>query len=146
MKLPLSIEFQTSHRYQQCTRYYSLFMGQEDLEHHLIRSMSKICMPKELSTFDVHHMMTQSGILILRDVVYRKICDALRDLVPFVEFKKREKHPSKSVTFSKVAGLQHANLLKVTLLHGCTKMIPNRATHYYEYQKRICHCFGEVLQ
>ena len=31
-------------------------------------------------------------------------CDALRDLVPFVQFKKREKHPWRSVTFSKVAG------------------------------------------
>ena len=34
--------------------------------------------------------------------------DVLRDLVPFVQFKKREKHPCRSVT-----------LLKVTLLHGC---------------------------
>ena len=31
------------------------------------------------------------------------ICDALRDLVPFVQFKKSEKHPWRSVTFSKVA-------------------------------------------
>ena len=30
--------------------------------------------------------------------------DVLRDLVPFVQFKKREKHPWRSVTFSKVAG------------------------------------------
>ena len=30
--------------------------------------------------------------------------DDLRDLVPFVQFKKREKHPWRSVTFSKVAG------------------------------------------
>ena len=28
------------------------------------------------------------------------ICDALRDLVPFVQFKKREKYPWRSVTFS----------------------------------------------
>ena len=26
------------------------------------------------------------------------ICDALRDLVPFVQFKKREKHPWRSGT------------------------------------------------
>ena len=32
------------------------------------------------------------------------ICGALRDLVPFVQFKKRKKHPWRSVTFSKVAG------------------------------------------
>ena len=31
-------------------------------------------------------------------------CDTLRDLVPFVQFKKREKHPWRSVTFSNVAG------------------------------------------
>ena len=31
-------------------------------------------------------------------------CDALRDLVPFVQFKKREKYPWRSATFSKVAG------------------------------------------
>ena len=29
--------------------------------------------------------------------------DALRDLVPLVQFKKHEKHPSKSITFSKVS-------------------------------------------
>ena len=32
-----------------------------------------------------------------------KICGALRDLVPFVQLKKREKYPWRSVTFSKVA-------------------------------------------
>ena len=31
-------------------------------------------------------------------------CDALRDLVAFVQFKKLEKHPWRSVNFSKVAG------------------------------------------
>ena len=34
------------------------------------------------------------------------ICDALRDLVPFVQFKKREKHPWRSVNFSKIAGFR----------------------------------------
>ena len=32
------------------------------------------------------------------------ISDVLRDLVPFVQFKKREKHQWGSVTFNKVAG------------------------------------------
>ena len=32
------------------------------------------------------------------------ICDELRDLLPFVQFKKREKHPWRNATFSKVAG------------------------------------------
>ena len=31
------------------------------------------------------------------------IYDALRDLVPFVQFKKREKHSWRSDTFNKVA-------------------------------------------
>ena len=43
----------------------------------------------------------------------------LRDLVPFVQFKKCEKHSSRSVTFSKVAGLKPATLLKVKFFHGC---------------------------
>ena len=34
----------------------------------------------------------------------RTICHALRDLTPFVQFKRREKQPLKSVTFSKIAG------------------------------------------
>ena len=37
-------------------------------------------------------------------VIFKTICDALRYLVPFVQFKKREKHARRSVTFSKVAG------------------------------------------
>ena len=32
-------------------------------------------------------------------------CDALRDLVPFAQFKKREKHLWRSANFSKVVGL-----------------------------------------
>ena len=40
-------------------------------------------------------------------------CNALHDLVAFIQFKKREKHPWRSVNFSKVAGW------KLTLLHGC---------------------------
>ena len=32
------------------------------------------------------------------------IRDVLRDLLPFVQFKKRKKHPWRSITFSKVAG------------------------------------------
>ena len=44
--------------------------------------------------------------------------DVLRDLVQFVKFKKREKHPW-SVNFSKVAGFKPRSLLKLTLLHGC---------------------------
>ena len=47
---------------------------------------------------------------------------ALRYLIAFVEFKKREKHPWRSVNFSKVAGL-----LKLTLLHRCFSRFLNCA-------------------
>ena len=46
------------------------------------------------------------------------ICGALHYLISFVQFKKRGKHPLRSVTFNKVVGFKPANLLKVTLLHG----------------------------
>ena len=36
--------------------------------------------------------------------IYEPICDVLRNLIPFVQFKKREKHPWRSVHFSKVTG------------------------------------------
>ena len=52
-----------------------------------------------------------------RDVVL-KIWQALRDLVPSVQFEKREKHPWDSVTFHEVAGWSLQVTLKVTLLHG----------------------------
>ena len=48
------------------------------------------------------------------------ICDALRNLVTFVQFKKREKLPWKSDTFSILfVKLKPATLLKVSLLYGC---------------------------
>ena len=33
---------------------------------------------------------------------WKPICDALRDLLSYVQFKKREKHPWRNVTFSLV--------------------------------------------
>ena len=44
-------------------------------------------------------------------------CDALRGFLSIVQFKKREKYPCGSVTFSKVAGEKPATLLKVTLFN-----------------------------
>ena len=41
---------------------------------------------------------------ILKNNQHAITCDALRDLAPFIQFKKREKHPWRRVTFSKVAG------------------------------------------
>ena len=39
----------------------------------------------------------------LKKQPFTDICAALRDLVAFVQIKKHEKHPGKSVNFSKVA-------------------------------------------
>ena len=58
----------------------------------------------------------------LADVSSQTILDALRDIVPFVQFKKRKKHPWRSVTFN-----QPATSLKVTLLHGCFSRFLNCA-------------------
>ena len=40
------------------------------------------------------------------------ICDALRNLVSFAQFKKSEKYPSRSVNFNKVAGFAFFKLYK----------------------------------
>ena len=53
------------------------------------------------------------------------ICGALRDFVPFVQFKEREKHPWRSVNFSKVGRPNPATLIKLTLLHGCFSCFSN---------------------
>ena len=42
---------------------------------------------------------------LIKDPRVSEHCNVLRDLVPFVQFKKREKHPWRTVTFSKVASL-----------------------------------------
>ena len=56
----------------------------------------------------------QKGDTDLSVFKLRKInCCSLRDMIRFVQFKKREKHPWRSVTFGKLA-----TLLKVILLHG----------------------------
>ena len=46
---------------------------------------------------------TRFKLLIVENIP-SSIYGALRDLVASVEFKKREKHPWRSVNFSKVAG------------------------------------------
>ena len=71
----------------------------------------------------VHHVLSKNPVLAkLSRGNYRKkpvvICDALRDLVPFVQFKKREKHPWRSVTFSKVAALSCKQRNASHILHN----------------------------
>ena len=44
------------------------------------------------------------------------VCDAMRDLVLFVQFKNREKHPWRSVTFSKGCRLKAFIFTKSNIL------------------------------
>ena len=46
----------------------------------------------------------QENMINNKLLLFINICDVLRHLVYFVQIKKREKHPSRSATFSKVAG------------------------------------------
>ena len=50
------------------------------------------------------HQYSIKQPLLYKDQESQKtlMCGALRDLVPFVQFKKREKHPWSSVNFSKI--------------------------------------------
>ena len=43
-------------------------------------------------------------MMMMMMIVILKYSDALHNLAPFVQFKKHEEHPCRSVTFSKVAG------------------------------------------
>ena len=52
------------------------------------------------------------------------MCGALRDLVVFVQFKKREKHPWRSVNFS--TKINTPPWVFFTFL----KLLPNRSTHH----------------
>ena len=55
-------------------------------------------------------------------------CDALRDLAPFAQFKKREKHPWRKVTFRKVAG-KHSSM-DVFHVFKIVPTLPNCAKHH----------------
>ena len=58
------------------------------------------------------------------------VCDALRDLVPFVQFKKREKHPWRSDNFSKVAGFVPVSFLIKLQAEAQITQRTNRTTHH----------------
>ena len=81
------------------------------------------------------------NLLVLHRVYYLFfICDALSDLVPFGQFKKREKHRCRSVNFSKVADFSQI-LLKLTLLHGCFSRFLNctNGTKSHNASQNIFH-------
>ena len=61
---------------------------------------STLCMKELISiTVNVDNKLRYFGNL---GRIWILIYDALRDLVSFAQFKEQEKHPWKSVTFSKV--------------------------------------------
>ena len=49
-------------------------------------------------------MKVKMSIPLLGSTYMVLLCDALSDMASFVQFKKRERFPWRSVTFSKVAG------------------------------------------
>ena len=65
----------------------------------------------------LHYIYMCICIWIISIPLYK--CDVLHDLTPFVQFKKRKKHPWRSETFSKVPGFYPSTLVNATLLHGC---------------------------
>ena len=79
--------------------------------------------------------MKVSLIIVLHERYFRNklgarnsisiICDALRNLVPFVQFKKREKTHG-GVHAALVHATKPATLLKLALLHRCFSRFLNR--------------------
>ena len=53
------------------------------------------------------------------------ICDALREFVPFVQIKKREKHPWRSVTFKKIPPWVFFTFFKLYKWYQITQIISN---------------------
>ena len=78
------------------------------------------------------HLLLNNELWITTDFFSSRVnspCDALRDMVPLVKFKKREKHSWRSVTFSKSAGISNTpswvlfmffKLYKWCNLYNCT--------------------------
>ena len=68
--------------------------------------------------FTLHNFFSNGSYLDGKRLI---ICEALGDLVSFVQFKKLEKHPWRNVTFSKskVASEKTTTILKVRLFHAC---------------------------
>ena len=66
------------------------------------------------------------------------VCDALRDLVANVKFKKREKHKWRSVTFSQPATLPSNTSPWVFFTLNCENANKFRkASHMFEFNNQI---------
>ena len=86
------------------------------------------------------------GNEVLYSTAQRK-CDVLCHLVPFVEFRKRKKHPRRSVTFSKFCRLKPVTLLQhsfIDVFHifKIIQIVPNSAERLEYFPKtRSASCF-----
>ena len=72
------------------------------------------------------------------------ICNVLHDLVPFVQFKKREIPQWRSVTFCKVEGFQPPTLLKETLPHGYFSRFLNCTNGTKFHNASQCFSIGKL--
>ena len=86
---------------------------------------------------------TTKSLVMLTElrVLVNFICGALRYLVPFVQFKKRETHPWRSAN-----RLLPATSLKLTLLHGCVSRFLNCANGTKSLNAQYLQKFFLVLQ
>ena len=69
--------------------------------------VSDVCGDLDWASAISFNLLQKSSALIRIRSTLILICDALRDLVPFSQFEKREKYPWRSITFSKI-GLKSA--------------------------------------
>ena len=84
--------------------------------------------------------------VIYLSFILLKFCGALRDLVPFVQFKKHEKHPWRSVTFSKVAGCFFHFLNCTNGIAQSTTFIPFLTISYGAVIARVSLNISTTLQ
>ena len=70
------------------------------------------------ASYDIYCLLHSKRIIHTKKVTFKVTCDALRNLIWHqLQFKEHDKHPWRSVTFSKVAG--NFTKSKITLLHEC---------------------------
>ena len=74
-------------------------------------------------------------------------CDSPRNLVPFVQFKKREKHPWRRDTFSKVSWLHiillwvFSTMLFVTCKRHCIKKFTSNSLFKFLFAFKLASFF-----
>ena len=106
-----------------------------------------------LHDYYIAKLTSHHGFLTFQDLLFRAYnLDALCDLVPFLQFKKREKHPWRSITISKVAGWFCKDLLKILSNKDwscvfdfcCNQMILHNLLPFVLFKKREKHPWRSV--